>query len=49
MQDTKYSPLQTKNDFPNFKTRGRVDQNRMDIELEKQGSIFGGRDEKNII
>ena len=26
-----------KNDFPNFKTRGRVTENRMDLELEKQG------------
>lgn len=41
--------MQTKNDFPNFKTRGRVTENRMDVELEKQGSIFQGRDEKNII
>ena len=30
-------------------TRGRVIEGRLDIELEKQGSIFGGRDEKNII
>jgi hypothetical protein len=41
--------MQTKNDFPNFKTRGRVTENRMDVELEKQGSIFQGRDEKQII
>ena len=30
-------------------TRGRVTQGRLDIALEKQGSIFGGRDEKDII
>jgi hypothetical protein len=44
-----YSPIQTKQDFPNMKTRGRVVENRMDVELEKNGSIFQGRDEKNII
>jgi hypothetical protein len=32
-----------------MKTRGRVVENRMDVELEKNGSIFQGRDEKNII
>lgn len=41
--------MQTKNDFPNFKVRGRVTENRTDVELEKQGSIFGGRDEKGIL
>lgn len=41
--------MQTKNDFPNFKVRGRVTENRMDMELEKRGDIFAGRDEKNII
>ena len=32
-----------------MKTRGRVTDNRMDIELESKGSIFQGRDEKGII
>lgn len=41
--------MQTKNDFPNFKVRGRVTENRMDMELERRGDIFIGRDEKNII
>ena len=39
----------TKQDFPTIMTRGKVVEGRLDIELEKQGSIFGGRDEKNII
>ena len=30
-------------------TRGRVTHNRLDIALESHGSIFGGRDEKQII
>jgi hypothetical protein len=41
--------MQTKADFPNFKTRGKVTENRMDVELESKGSIFQGRDEKNIL
>ena len=41
--------MQTKMDFPNMKTRGRVTENRMDQELESKGSIFQGRDEKQII
>jgi hypothetical protein len=32
-----------------MKTRGRVTDNRMDMELESKGSIFQGRDEKGII
>jgi len=27
-------------DFPTIKTRGKVVENRMDVELEKNGSIF---------
>ena len=30
-------------------TRGKVTDGRLDLELEKQGSIFGGRDEKTIM
>jgi hypothetical protein len=30
-------------------TRGRVTHGRMDLALEANGSIFGGRDEKNIL
>ena len=44
-----YSPVQTKADFPTIMTRGRVTDGRLDLELEKQGSIFGGRDEKAIM
>jgi hypothetical protein len=38
--------MQTKQDFPTIMTRGRVTENRIDIELEKQGSILHGRNEK---
>lgn len=41
--------MQTKVDFPTIMTRGRVTQNRIDIELEKQGSILNGRNEKEIM
>lgn len=41
--------MQTKQDFPNIMTRGRVIEGRLDIALEKHGGIFGGRDEKSII
>jgi len=41
--------MDTKQDFPTIMTRGRVVEGRLDIALEKQGSIFGGRDEKNIM
>ena len=44
-----FSPMHTKQDFPTIMTRGRVVEGRLDIALEKEGSIFGGRDEKNII
>ena len=30
-------------------TRGKITEGRLDLELEKQGSIFGGRDEKSIM
>ena len=30
-------------------TRGKVTAGRLDIALEKQGSIFQGRDEKDVI
>jgi hypothetical protein len=30
-------------------TRAKVTENRMDIELEKQGSIFQGRNEKEVM
>lgn len=39
----------TKQDFPDIKTRGRVFENRVDLELEKQGNIFYGRDEKTLL
>ena len=44
-----YSPVQTKADFPTIMTRARVTDGRLDLELEKQGSIFGGRDEKAVM
>ena len=47
---TVYSPKSTKQDFPTIMTRGRVVEGRLDLELEKQGSILiGGRDEKDVI
>ena len=36
-------------DFPNIMTRGKVVENRTDLELEARGSIFQGRDEKTIL
>lgn len=33
-------------DFPNIMTRGKVLENRTDLELESKGTIFQGRDEK---
>jgi hypothetical protein len=30
-------------------TRGKVLENRLDLELESKGSIFQGRDEKAIL
>jgi hypothetical protein len=30
-------------------TRGRVTNGRLDVALESNGSIFGGRDEKQVI
>ena len=44
-----YSPDRTKADFPEIMTRGRVTHGRMDLALEAQGNIFGGRDEKHIM
>lgn len=41
--------LQTKTDFPQIMTRGKVTENRLDLELEANGSIFQGRDEKQIL
>jgi hypothetical protein len=36
----------TKVDFPDIKTRGRVHENRVDLELERNGNILTqGRDE----
>ena len=39
----------TKMDFPSIMTRAKVTENRIDLELEKKGSIFQGRDEKTIL
>ena len=40
----------TKQDFPDIKTRGRVLENRIDIDLEKNGNIlWQGRDEKYVM
>ena len=40
----------TKADFPDMKVRGRVVENRVDLELERNGNILvQGRDEKQII
>ena len=36
-------------DFPNIMTRGKVNDNRIDRELESKGTIFQGRDEKTIL
>ena len=49
MVNPTYSPIQTKADFPTIMTRGRVTENRIDLELEKQGSILQGRNEKEIM
>ena len=32
--------MQTKSDFPTIMTRGKVTENRLDLELESKGSIF---------
>ena len=40
----------TKADFPDMKVRGRVIENRVDIDLERNGNILvQGRDEKQVI
>lgn len=45
----KFDPSRTKQDFPDIKTRGKVFENRVDLELEKQGNILiHGRDEKSV-
>jgi len=36
----KFDPLITKQDFPDIKTRGRVLENRVDLELERNGNIL---------
>ena len=41
--------MQTKSDFPSIMTRGKVLENRLDLELESRGTIFQGRDEKAIL
>ena len=41
--------MQTKSDFPQIMTRGRVLEGRTDLELEARGTIFQGRDEKAIM
>ena len=39
----------TKVDFPDIKTRGRVHENRVDLELERNGNILTqGRDEQQV-
>jgi len=44
-----YNAMQTKMDFPSIMTRGKVTENRLDIELESRGTIFQGRNEKEIL
>lgn len=45
----KFDPSRTKQDFPDIKTRGKVFENRVDLELERQGNILTqGRDEKSV-
>ena len=44
-----YNPNMTKMDFPSIMTRGKVTENRTDLELESRGTIFQGRDEKMIL
>ena len=40
----------TKQDFPDIKVRGRVMENRVDLDLERNGNILiQGRDEKHVI
>jgi len=40
----------TKQDFPDIKTRARVYENRIDVELERHGNILTqGRDEKGVM
>ena len=48
-QNQQYNPNSTKMDFPTIMTRGKVLENRLDLELESKGSIFQGRDEKTIL
>jgi hypothetical protein len=44
-----YNAMQTKMDFPQIMTRGKVTEGRLDLELEQRGTIFQGRDEKSIL
>lgn len=45
-----FDPSITKQDFPDIKTRGRVHENRVDLELERNGNVLTqGRDEQQIL
>jgi len=48
-QKMQFQANSTKMDFPMIQTRGKVMENRTDLELEAKGSIFQGRDEKSIL
>ena len=46
----RFDPSITKQDFPDIKTRGRVLENRVDLELERHGNILaGGRNEQAVM
>ena len=47
---SKFDPSITKQDFPDMKTRGRVLENRVDLDLEREGNILaGGRNEQAVM
>lgn len=48
-QSMHFNAMQTKMDFPSIQTRGKVVENRIDLELEYRGNIFQGRDEKTVL
>lgn len=49
-RDFNFDASITKQDFPGIKTRGRVFENRVDLELARNGNILSqGRDEKQVM
>jgi hypothetical protein len=41
--------ISSKMDFPTIMTRAKVVDGRTDLELESKGTIFQGRDEKQVL